>query len=167
MNLFKRNAKKEELNNLVEYLNNHLIPEMNRVDRNVNGLADEIATNGVVRDLRKLQKEFDELRGHTATMITEHDRQLEELGHNGVATAINDLNKEVFEKKKDAPRSAWSLAAIFGNDSDTPQETTLAGKVDAIIEHLGIELSVAPEQKTPAKVVATKIKAPAKKKGRR
>ena len=45
------------------------------------------------------------------------------------------------------------------------EEATLATKVDAIIEHLGIEVSVEPEKvvKTPAKIVAKKVKKTTKK----
>ena len=45
------------------------------------------------------------------------------------------------------------------------EEATLAAKVDAIIEHLGIEVNVEPEKvvKTPAKIVAKKVKKTTKK----
>ena len=51
-----------------------------------NGLADDyarlkrhISNNGLVGAVKKLRAEFEELRGHTAVMITEHDRQFREL----------------------------------------------------------------------------------------
>lgn len=137
-------------------------------------LREELATNGVVRDLRKMQREFAEFaefKKHTVTLVAHHDEQLQSMQTNGVATAINKLNKEVFDTKKDAKSTgldARSLIAMLSG-AEVPQDATLAGKVDAIIAHLGLEVTVEPEKKTvvPAKAVATKVKAPAKKKGRR
>lgn len=114
--------------------------------------------------VKKLRAEFEELRGHTAVMITEHDRQLRELETNGVATAINRLNEEVFGKSKKTG-SGLERAILSMNGISPREEATLAAKVDAIIEHLGIEVNVEPEKvvKTPAKIVAKKVKKTTKK----
>lgn len=132
-----------------------------------NGLADDyarlkrhISNNGLWGVVKKLRAEFEELRGHTAVMITEHDRQLRELETNGVATAINRLNEEVFGKSK---KTGSGLERA--NGISPREEATLAAKVDAIIEHLGVEVNVEPEKvvKTPAKIVAKKVKKTTKK----
>lgn len=135
----------------------------------VRELKEELATNGVVSRLAALRREFNELRKHTSTLITEHDRQLSELSRNGVATAINKLNTEVFGKKKDVKDggvyAVSLLRTALGEEYKQPQEATLAGKVDAIIEHLGLDLTVKPAEQVPAKVVAKRKVT--KKKGRR
>lgn len=90
------------------------------------------------------------------------DRVEKELGKiqtNGVATAINKLNKEVFEKTKptgDHYKIIWGK--MWGET--IPQEATLSAKVDAIIDHLKLEIKVEPERvtQTPAKVSAKKTK---------
>jgi len=121
-----------------------------------NALEKELAHNGVVSDLRKLQKDFNELQKHTANLIMEHDIQLAEIACNGVSSSINKLNKEVFEKYKEIDFSWY----------DTVQkEATLAGKVDAIIEYLGIDVKVKPEES--AKVEAKKVVKKITKKGKK
>lgn len=136
-----------------------------------NGLADDyarlkrhISNNGLWGVVKKLRAEFEELRGHTAVMITEHDRQLRELETNGVATAINRLNEEVFGKSKQTS-SGLERVTLSMKGISPREEATLAAKVDAIIEHLGIEVNVEPEKvvKTPAKIVAKKVKKTTKK----
>lgn len=90
------------------------------------------------------------------------DRVEKELGKiqtNGVATSINKLNKEVFEKTKptgDYYKLIWGK--MWGET--IPQEATLSAKVDAIIDHLKLEIKVEPERvtQTPAKVSAKKTK---------
>lgn len=168
---FKRNkapklpkkVTRAEYNDLVEFLNTVLIIKHNDLSYDFYELREELATNGVVRDLRKLEKEFNELRRHTATMITEHDRHFEEIERNGVASAINKLNAEIFGERKEGKFDLFARLA----GAPEQQEVTLAGKVDAIIAHLGIDVSVKPQEVTPAQVVTTKVKAPAKKKGKR
>ena len=123
-------------------------------------LRDELATNGVVRDLRKLQKEVVELREFKAG-----------IEQNGVATHINRLNAEVFKtrkvKKDTGIFSSRLMSQMFGLPETEPaEEATLAGKVDAIVAHLGLDVTVAPKEVKEAKVVAKKVAAP-KKKGRR
>ncbi len=157
-----RNVKRAEMEELVAFLNHVLIINHNNLANDFYELREELATNGVVRDLRKLEREFRELRQHTATMITEHDRQFRELETNGVATAINALNAEVFKDKKVAKRTIFEAPAGVPES----QDVTLAGKVDAIIEHLGIDVAVKPQEVTPSKV-EVKRKPVAKKKGRR
>lgn len=105
-----------------------------------------------------LGREVDALRsalqGHKGFV----DEKFEELETNGVATAINKLNKEVFENRKgSASHIIWAMSGL-----ELGEEATLAGKVNAIIDHLGIDVSVKPSEK--AKVVASKV---TKKKGKK
>lgn len=127
-------------------------------------LRNELATNGVIRDIRRLQKDVEFLFEFRDEVLQfQHN-----LGHNGVATAINKLNKEVFKTRKDEEATSNFVLDFFRGFDGTatrPQEATLAGKVDAIIEHLGLDVSVKAEEVTPAKVVAKKVVT--KKKGRR
>lgn len=121
-------------------------------------LKEHLATNGVIRDLRSLERRTADL-----------ERRIAELNTNGVATAINKLNAEVFETKKEKEAAGYSGAIIYrmlglGKDYQPEQEATLAGKVDAIAEHLGLDLTVTPEKTTEAKVVAKKV---TKKKGKK
>ena len=136
-----------------------------------NGLVDDytrlkrhISNNGLWGMVKKLRAEFDELRGHTAVMVTEHDRQLRELENNGVATAINRLNEQVFGQSTQKGSNIERVLLAM-NGVEPRQEASLAAKVDAIIEHLGIEVNVEPEKvvKTPAKIVAKKVKKTTKK----
>lgn len=87
------------------------------------------------------------------------EKELDKIQTNGVATAINKLNKEVFEKTKptgDYYKLIWGK--MWGET--IPQEATLSAKVDAIIDHLKLEIKVEPERvtQTPAKVSVKKIK---------
>jgi hypothetical protein len=87
------------------------------------------------------------------------EKELDKIQTNGVATAINKLNKEVFEKTK--PTGDY-YELIWGKmwGETIPQEATLSAKVDAIIDHLKLEIKVEPERVTqaPAKVSAKKTK---------
>jgi hypothetical protein len=87
------------------------------------------------------------------------EKELDKIQTNGVATAINKLNKEVFEKTKptgDYYKLIWGK--MWGET--IPQEATLSAKVDAIIDHLKLEIKVEPERvtQTPVKVSAKKTK---------
>lgn len=87
------------------------------------------------------------------------EKELDKIQTNGVATAINKLNKEVFEKTKptgDYYKLIWGK--MWGET--IPREATLSAKVDAIIDHLKLEIKVEPERvtQTPAKVSAKKTK---------
>lgn len=87
------------------------------------------------------------------------ESEMDELATNGVATAINKLNKEVFEKTKPTgDRYRMIMGHLFSEE--VPQEATLSAKVDAIIDHLGLEISVKPErvETSPAEVLAKKTK---------
>lgn len=90
------------------------------------------------------------------------DRVEKELGKiqtNGVATAINKLNKEVFGKTKPTGDYYKLIRGKMWGET-IPQEATLSAKVDAIIDHLKLEIKVEPERVTltPAKVSAKKTK---------
>ena len=111
-------------------------------------IEEEIATNGVVRDIRDLQKRVAFLEDENQKLKT-----------NGVATAINKLNEEVFKTRKEKTTNAFSVANYIklymtGGSVQPKEEATLAGKVDAIIEHLGLDVTVKPEDVSEAKVVA-------------
>ena len=89
------------------------------------------------------------------------DEKFDGLNHNGVATAINKLNAEVLSDRKKA--DITHLQYLMGLEAYEP---TLAGKVDAIVKHLGLEFNITEESKTPSEVVSKK-KAPAKKKDKK
>lgn len=135
-------------------------------------LRDEIATNGVVRDLRKLEKRLantQEDNLEKVAQIEELKHELKnfkrELGTNGVATAINELRKEVNGSTKEVVISNpfLEIKSLYGfsESSETPVEPTLKGKVDAIVQHLGLEFDAQPAKKTgpKVKVKVTKNKA--------
>lgn len=130
-------------------------------------LRDELATNGVVRDLRKLQKEHKELVAAQMSLLDLVETRFSQLETNGVATSINELNREVFGTQKDKKGGIFSASLLraVGAEDAIAREATLAGKVDAIIEHLGLDLTIQPATSTPSKVVAKK-KPTAKKKRR-
>jgi len=92
-----------------------------------------------------------------------------QLDNNGVATAINKLNDEVFKERKEKKNALRvNFDYLFGIATTTPkpvEEVTLAGKVEAIAEHLKLNFEVAPEEVKAAKPVAKKVVT--KKKGRR
>ena len=134
-------------------------------------LREELATNGVVRDLRKAEKRIEQLVEQYQNLEDHTRRQFEQLSNNGVATAINKLNAEVFKTRKEANTKVdfltYALSRFSGGEAAKPtEEATLAGKVDAIIAHLGLDVTVAPQEVKEAKVVAKKAPTP-KKKGRR
>jgi len=136
-----------------------------------NELREELATNGVIRDLRKVEKIASGIIGQQKDLMEYVERRFSELDTNGVATAINKLNKEIFGAQKEQEQKEGYLMTslmrhLSGGEYAAPAEATLAGKVDAIIEHLGIDVTIKPQEVIKAKVVAKK-KAPAKKKGRR
>ena len=134
------------------------IDEFNQFKKEFYELRDEIAANGVVRDLAKLRKDHDKLRLRTATDIYELNRKFDDLEHNGVATAINKLNAEVFDKKVDGDTSAIRRAIYAMSDVEPAQKVTLRGKLDAVIEHLGIDVSVKPREVIESKIVTKKVK---------
>ena len=116
------------------------------LESSFNELYQEIATNGVVRDIKLLKTQFAGLDEFRQEMRAFRDS----LETNGVASAINKLNKEVFVDKPAPDNFYHKLMFAFGGE----KEPTLAEKVEAIIEHLGIDVHVKPAEK--AKVVASK-----------
>lgn len=165
----------DEYNDLVSFINNIVTKNHNLLGQDFYELREELATNGVVRDLRKAQKEIAQLRGIIENVDQRVVEKFKELHTNGVATAINKLNAEVFKDRKEKRFSneegGYDLVGLMMShfnrgSAEAPQEPTLLGKVDAIVEHLGLDLDVQPEEVKKAKVVA-KRKPAAKKKGRR
>lgn len=130
-------------------------------------LRNELATNGVVRDLRKLEKASENFERAVSSEIEKMYSRFAELESNGVATQINNLTREVFKDKKGVPRSGLEKVMYAMAGVDLGQEVTLAGKVDAIIKHLGLEITVKPEEVIKSEVVIKKVAAPKKKAGRR
>ena len=87
------------------------------------------------------------------------EKELDRIQTNGVATAIDKLNQEVFKKTKPTgDRYRMIMSNLF--KEEFPQEATLSAKVDAIIDYLGLEVNVEPErvETLPAKVKAKKTR---------
>lgn len=87
------------------------------------------------------------------------EKELDQIQTNGAATAIDKLNREVFQKTKPTgDRYKTIMSNLF--KEEFPQEATLSAKVDAIIDYLGLEVNVEPArvETSPAKVKAKKIK---------
>jgi len=131
-----------------------------------NELREELATNGVIRDIRKLEKAHAAFERQTLAFMDSVDARFQELGTNGMATQVNNLTKEVFYARKDAKASSVERVMYAMAGVDLGEEPTLAGKVDAIMTHLGLDVTVKPQQVIEAKLEVKKT-APAKKKGRR
>lgn len=73
------------------------------------------------------------------------EKELDKIQTNGVATAINKLNQEVFKKVKETNRM-FDFASHYLTGEPMPKEVTLAAKVDAIVEHLGLKFNVEAEK---------------------
>jgi hypothetical protein len=125
-------------------------------------LKRHISNNGLWRAVKELKKRVDDLHTYQQNLA----QILNDMNTNGVATAINKLNREVFGKSKQSG-SDIEQVLLRANGVEPRQDPTLSAKVDAIIAHLGLDVTVEPETvtRTPAKVVAKKVK-PVKK-GRR
>lgn len=72
------------------------------------------------------------------------EKELYKIQTNGVATAVNKLNKEVFEKVKET-NSKFGFWCNYFSGGPLPKEPTLAAKIDAIVEYLGLKLGVEAE----------------------
>lgn len=156
-----------ELSRLIRYINEVLVTNTNSTAEDLADLIDEIGSNGVVRDLRKLEKRQANFERQVLSELEGLHSRFAQLDRNGVATAINNLHAEVFHDRRQVERSA--LESVFmaqaGVDPAADVEPTLAGKVEAIVEHLGLDVTVKPQKVEEAKVVAKKVKTT--KKGRR
>lgn len=178
MKLFKQRTKKitvkERFESLIRDLNstfstisediNTIFADHDGLSKAFHELRNELATNGVVRDLRKAEKRIEALTEQNAELASFVIEKFNGLESNGVATAINKLNSEVFRDKKTDGSVVGALLAHLSGAEQT-QDVTLAGKVDAIIEHLGLDISVKPKEVTPSKIVTKKVKTD--KKGRK
>lgn len=107
------------------------------------------------------KREQDNFERQVLAFMERADQRFAQLDSNGVATAINKLNAEVFKDKKEDESISSVFTQFWSNTRTKDEVPTLAGKVDAIIQHLGIDVSVKPKQVTAAKVEAKKK--PAKK----
>lgn len=86
-----------------------------------------------------------------AERITSLEDRLDKLNTNGVATSINKLNQEVFKKVKETNSRFGFWYNYFGGEP-LPKEVTLAAKVDAIVEHLGLKFNVEAEKVSVKKI---------------
>lgn len=73
------------------------------------------------------------------------EKELDKIQTNGVATSINKLNQEVFKKVKETNRM-FDFASYHLTGEPMLKEVTLAAKVDAIVEHLGLKFNVEAEK---------------------
>jgi len=109
----------------------------------------------IVEWLERISAEME----HHHKRIIELEAENERLKTNEVITAINKLSKEVFKDTKEEDLSDINLAASKTMGWDTIKEPTLKSKVDAIIDHLKLDISVeAKEEKVKAKKKVTKRK---------
>lgn len=79
------------------------------------------------------------------------EKELDKIRTNGVATSINKLNQEVFKKVKETNRM-FDFASYYLTGEPMPKEVTLAAKVDAIVEHLGLKFNVEAEKVSVKKI---------------
>lgn len=121
--------------------------------------------NNVSDDVDDIYERIDQLNSLHNKLREEFDKLQEELSTNGVATAINKLNAEVFKDRKEPNIGRFTEIMYAMNGVEMGEEPTLAGKVDAILEHLGLDVTVKPEEVKEAKIVAKKRKTT--KKGRK
>lgn len=93
------------------------------------------------------------LKRISAEMEHHHKRIVE------LEAAINKLSKEVFKDTKEGDSSGINLVASKTMGCGTAKEPTLKSKVDAIIDHLKLDVSVeTKEEKVKAKKKVTKRK---------
>lgn len=93
------------------------------------------------RTKRKIKKDIFILRER----VDRVEKELDKIQTNGVATSINKLNQEVFKKVKETNRM-FDFASYYITDEPIPKEVTLAAKVDAVVEHLGLKFNVEAEK---------------------
>ena len=149
-----------EYHRLVRHINDVIVEQFNDLEADYTRLKRHISNNGLWRAVKELKESVGALR----QLVLVHNDKLNDLETNGVATAINNLNKEVFGETKNTGSGMERIMANMAG-FDLGVEPTLAAKVDAIIEHLGIEVSATPAKvtETPAKVSVKKAKKTTKK----
>lgn len=130
----------------------------NETEENFQGAAGDILY--LDGNMKSLGKAHDKL-------AADYERLKRHISNNGLWRAVKELRARIEEMHTYQDNMATVIRDLETNGVEARQEPSLAAKVDAIIAHLGIEVSVEPEKvvKTPAKIVAKKVKAP--KKGRR
>ena len=159
MRLKNRVAKAEERLEIIEEWSRDVAKAHNHLAHDFERLKKHISANGVLRDLRMIKEVVTGLADGLAQERRERLEFQDELSTNGVATAINKLNAEVFGQSKE---NGSTMERVFAHMAgvELGKEPSLAAKVDAIIEHLGIEVTVTPEKvtRTPEKATAKKVK---------
>ena len=93
----------------------------------------------------RIKKDIKEEVSMLREWVARVEKGLDQIQTNGVATSIDKLNQEVFKKVKET-NSTFSLASRYLTGEPAPKEATLASKVDAIVEHLGLEFNVEAEK---------------------
>lgn len=149
-----------EFHQLINFVNDTVVEKFNDLESDYQRLKRHISNNGLWRAVKELRKRVEDMHLYQQNMA----RTIANLETNGVATAINNLNKEVFGETKNTGSEIERVMAHMAG-FDMGQEPTLSAKVDAIIEHLGLEVTVTPEKvtRTPAKITAKKAKKTTKK----
>lgn len=117
-------------------------------------LRDDLETHRkqTTDSINQLRGDVEEFR----RAISSLNAGFEKLATNGVATAVNKLNAEVFQESKKSGTLADSWFTAYG--IEYPEVATLAGKVNAIIDYLGLDLKVEPKEIKESKIVAKKSK---------
>lgn len=131
----------------------NLISNHSELLSSFNRLRKHFSELNVAKRLKALEEEQLELR--RAINVSSQVSSTE-------SETVKRLKSEVFGKQKDSESVFWNsnrmMNLLYGQDLEVAQEPTLAGKVDAIIEHLGIDVSVQPEKTTASKVIVNKVK---------
>lgn len=172
MKLFKKKLSNiDRIRRIEDFIDNEVIEKHNALSDAFGDLSDELATNGVVRRQVALEKENKSLRNALESLRMYVQDEFKTIATNGVADAINKLNDEVFKERKESTEyvrlANVYFSKLWGYDTEQKnEEPTLAGKVEAILEHLKLNVEVAPEEVKKAKPVAKK-KPVSKKKGRK
>jgi len=143
---------------------NNLHGRIDRWSTQFGEMRNELATNGVVGNLHRLMKSYDNLERQVAAEFDAINKKFADLESNGVVTSINKLNTEVFKDTKESKKNLiTNFLDFYMNGDVTTKDITLSGKVDAIIAHLGIDIEIQPE-KTTAQTVKVTTKSVNKKK---
>lgn len=166
----------EELSDSVFALDENMTQSFKNVETDMRSVNERIDKMGVKFNDLKNQLAAAQSSADRATNALEKIKELvdDRVTGNDLAeleAEIKKLTKEVFEDRKDEDTSIFTHSQylrwyVSGGTIKPTQTPTLNGKVDAIIEHLKLDVEVQPEEVKEAKAVAKKKPAP-KKRGRR